>query len=135
MIALVVLSVGVMATSQVFSVANRHTSHAREETAGVCLAEEIREKIMSESFDDIHSIFNGIDTSLPSTIPSTAATWAAHVASELGPKGRGQVIVRTPTDDATIPNGMVAATVTISWREGSRTISLPLRFNVAKTSP
>jgi prepilin-type N-terminal cleavage/methylation domain-containing protein len=134
MIALVLLSVGVMATAQVFAVANQHTVHAREETAGVCLAQEIREKIMSESFGDIHSIFNHIDTNVPATVPTTAATWAAHVTAELGPRGRGTVTVDTPTDDPMIPNGMVAVTVTIYWREGSRTISLPLRFNVAKTS-
>jgi Tfp pilus assembly protein PilV len=135
MIALVLLSVGVMATAQVFAVANRHTAHAREETAGVCLSQEIREKIMSEAFADIHSIFDNIDTNVPATVPTTAATWAAHVAAELGPRGRGQVSVRTPADDATIPNGMIAVTVTVSWREGSRTVTLPLRFNVAKTSP
>ena len=135
MIALVLLSVGVMATAQVFAIADIHTSHAREETAGVCLAEEIREKIMSEAFADTYSIFNNIDTNVPTSIPTTAATWAAHVASELGPRGRGQVSVRTPTQDATIPNGMIAVTITISWREGARTISVPLRFSVAKISP
>jgi prepilin-type N-terminal cleavage/methylation domain-containing protein len=135
MIALVLLTVGVMATAQVFAVANQHTSHAREETAGVCLAQEIREKIMSEAFDDIRSIFNGIDTNVPASVPTPAATWAAHVASELGPRGRGRVSVSTPTQDATIPNGMIAVTVTMSWREGARTVLLPLRFNVAKTSP
>lgn len=135
MIALVLLSVGVMATAQVFAVANRHTSHAREETAGGCLAQEIREKIMSEAFADVHSIFDNIDTNVPATVPTTAATWAAHVTSELGPRGRGTVTISTPANDASIPNGMIAATVTISWREGSRTVSLPLRFNVAKTSP
>ena len=135
MIALVLLSVGVMAAAQVFAVANRHTSHAREETAGVCLAQEIREKIMSEAFEDIYSIFNNIDTNVPATVPTTAATWATHLASELGPRGRGQVSVSPPVQDATIPIGMVAVIVTISWRESSHTISLPLRFNVAKTSP
>jgi Tfp pilus assembly protein PilV len=135
MIAVVLLSVGVMATAQVFAVADRHTSHAREETAAVCLAQEIREKIMSEAFPDIYSIFNNIDTNVPATVPTPAATWAAHVASELGPRGRGQVIVATPATNATIPNGMIAVTVTISWRESGRTVSLPLRFNVAKTSP
>ena len=135
MIALVLLSVGVMATAQVFAIANLHTSHAREETAGVCLAQEIREKIMSETFADTYSIFNNIDTSVPASVPTTAATWAAHVTAELGPRGRGRVSVRTPTQDATIPNGMIAVTVTISWPEGSRTVSLPLRFSVAKTSP
>jgi prepilin-type N-terminal cleavage/methylation domain-containing protein len=135
MIALVLLSVGVMATAQVFAIANLHTSHAREETAGNCLAQEIREKIMSESFADIRSIFNAIDTNVPASVPAPAATWAAHVTAELGPQGRGTVLVNTPTQDATIPNGMIAVTVTMSWREGSRTVSLPLRFNVAKTSP
>jgi prepilin-type N-terminal cleavage/methylation domain-containing protein len=135
MIALVLLSVGVMATAQVFAIANHHTSHAREETAGVCLAQEIREKILSEPFADTYSTFNNIDTNVPASVPSTAATWAAHVTAELGPRGRGQVSVRTPAQDATIPNGMISVTVTISWREGSRTVSLPLRFNVAKTSP
>lgn len=135
MIALVLLSVGVMATAQVFAVANLHTSHAREETAAVCLAQEVREKIMSEAFTDIHSIFDNIDTNVPASVPTTAATWAAHVAAELGSQGRGQVSVRTPADDGSIPNGMIAVTVTMSWREGGQTVLLPLRFNVAKTSP
>lgn len=129
------LAVGVMATAQVFAVASKHTTHAREESAAVCLAQEIREKIMSEAFADIASIFDDIDTKVPATVPTTAATWAGHVASELGPQGRGQVSVLTPTDDATIPNGMVAVAVTMTWTEGSRTVTLPLRFNVAKTSP
>jgi prepilin-type N-terminal cleavage/methylation domain-containing protein len=134
MIALVLLAVGVMGTVQVFAVASRHTAHAREETAAVCLAQEIREKIMSEAFDDIHSIFDNIDTNVPATVPTTAATWATHVTAELGPRGRGTVAVSTPANDPAIPNGMVAVTVTVSWREGSQTVSLPLRFNVAKTS-
>jgi hypothetical protein len=68
-------------------------------------------------------------------VPITAETWAAHVASELGPQGRGTVQVATPATDAAIPNGMVEVTVTISFPEGGQTISLPLRFSVAKTSP
>jgi Tfp pilus assembly protein PilV len=135
MIALVLLSVGVLASAQVFAIADKHTAHAREETTAVMLSQEIREKIMSENFEDIASIFDGIDTNTPGTIPTPAETWAAHLHSELGTYGRGRVTVATPADDATLPNGMVSVTVTISWREGSRTIDLPLRFSVAKTSP
>ena len=62
MIAVAFLSVGILAMAQVFAVANRHTGSARQETFAVALSEEIREKIMSEAFDQIRPIFNGADT-------------------------------------------------------------------------
>lgn len=135
MIALMMLGVGVLGVAQVFAVANRHTAHAREETAAVCLAEEIREKIMSESFEDIYSIFNGVDTNDAGSIPLPAHDWATHVEDGLGIYGRGQIEVRRPEDDPGLSPGMVGVTVTMTWREGSRVVTLPLYFSVAKTTP
>ena len=135
MIAVMMLGGGVLGVAQVFAVANRHTAHAREETAAVALAQEIREKIMSESFDDIFSIFNGVDTNDEGSISLPAQDWANHVEQELGAYGRGRVEVRTPDIDPNLSPGMIGITVTMSWREGSRSIDLPLHFAVAKTRP
>ncbi len=117
LVALMLLGVGVLGTVQVFAVANRHTAHAREETLAACLAEEIREKVMSESYEHIQSIFNGIDTDYPETIPTPAADWAERLTETLGPNGRGRVTVTTANTDTTLAQGMQGVRVTISWVE------------------
>jgi hypothetical protein len=133
MIAVVMLSVGILAVAQVFAFANQHTSFAREQSAATCLAEEIREKIMSAEYDDVYATFNNIDTNNPSSVPVAASEWADHLAAELGAYGRGQVVVDTEDTDATLAHGMLGVTVTISWRESFGVTTLPLRFAIAKT--
>jgi prepilin-type N-terminal cleavage/methylation domain-containing protein len=135
LVALVLLTIGVMAMAQVLVVTDRHTGYARDETMAVNLAQEIREKILSETFADIPSIFDGADTNSPSTIHVPAALWAQHVRSNLGPNGRGQVEVDTHATDASVPASMARVRITVSWREGNKTLSVPLEFNIAKIGP
>lgn len=129
------LTVGVMATAQMLVVTSRHTSYARDETLAVSLAQEIREKVMSESFADLVSMFNGADTDVAGTISLPAAEWAQHVHDNLGPTARGEVSVDTPLEDPAIPNGMVRVSIRISWQQGDRLITVPLSFHVARTGP
>ena len=132
MIATFLLTVGILATVQVFAVADKHVAFARQETIATALAQEIQEKIMSETFGDIVSIFDGIDTDDPGSVSSPAQEWAQHVTDRLGAEGRGTVQVLTPDNDESLPYGSVGVTVTLSWREGTQTIELPLRFTIAK---
>jgi len=132
LLALMMTSVGIMAMARVFVVANQHAAYAKEETVATLLAQEIREKIMSANFTDIYPVFNGIDTNIPGSIPATAAVWAQNLHTRLGPTGRGTITVTTQTQDHHIPNGIVAVLVTISWKERTNTVSLPLHFDVAK---
>ncbi len=135
LIAVFLLSVGILGVAQVFAVADRHTGYAREETVAVSLVQEIREKMLSETFADLVSIFNGVDTADPTTIPTPAEIWAGHVHDGLGETGRGTIVVTTPAQDSTLVNGMVGVTVTVSWSERGQAISLPMRFIVADTAP
>lgn len=132
MIATFLITVGILATSQVFVVADRHVSYSQQETTATALAQEIQEKIMSETFSDIATIFDGIDTNDPDTVPLPAADWAAHVTERLPAGGRGVVEVVTAAQDETLPYGSVAVTITISWYEGTTELEMPLRFSVAK---
>ncbi|MCA9728177.1 MAG: prepilin-type N-terminal cleavage/methylation domain-containing protein, partial [Candidatus Eisenbacteria bacterium] len=84
MVAVFLLALGILGISQVFAISNRHTSNARLETEANNLAQEIREKILSETFDDIESIFDGIDTDNGASVPTPAQDWADHVESRLG---------------------------------------------------
>ena len=134
MVAVLLLSVGIMGVAQVLAVADRHTAYARTETIAVSLAQEIREKILSQNFDNVHTLFHHVDTSSPSTVPATAAAWATHVATGLGATGRGQVQVDSSADNAQLPPGLLNITITLSWRELGHTVSVPLQFMLAKTT-
>lgn len=132
MIAVFMLVIGILGISQVFAISNRHTANARLETVANSLIQEIREKVMSENFDDIYSIFNGIDTDVLDTIPVPATDWATHVEERMGPEGRGQVDITRADDDPSLPHGMVRVTITVSWYEGSSLVEFPMEFLVAK---
>ena len=132
MAALTITSVGILGIAQVFMVADRHTMNARKETVSALLAQEIREKIMSETYDDIRTIFNGVDTRVSTSVPVPASEWASNVASRLGPGGYGTITVLTRAQDPTLIAGMLAITVTLAWKEQGRTVSLPVHFNLAK---
>lgn len=131
MVAVFLLTIGLLGVSQVFSVSSRHTMNSRKETVANSLAQEIREKIMSETFADVQSIFDGIDTN-SETIAGPAQDWAGHVVDRLGIGARGQVDVQTPDERADLEDGMLAVVITLSWYEGTALIDLPFEFAIAK---
>ncbi len=131
MLAVFMLVVGLLAVSQVFTVSSRHTMNSRKETTANALAQEIREKIMSETFADVKSIFDGIDTD-DSELPQPAQDWAGHVTARLGIGARGVVDVQDPDERADLNDGMFAVTVTLSWYEGQTLVDLPFEFIIAK---
>ena len=132
MVAVFMLSVGLLGIAQVFTVSNRHTANSRRETVANSLAQEIREKIMSETFADVESIFDTIDTDNYGMIPDPAQVWADHVIDRLGVGARGQVDVYNPTERNTLQEGMLAVVITMSWNEGGSTIDMPLEFLLAR---
>lgn len=133
MISVFLLVIGVLGISQVFALSNRHTSNARLETEANSLIQEIREKIMSETFDDIDSIFDGIDTEDEASIPIPAQDWSEHVLERLGPGARGRITVTPSDEDADLPDGMVRVQIRMNWNEGgSNSVELPMEFLVAK---
>jgi hypothetical protein len=131
MVAVFLLTIGLLGISQVFSVSSQHTMNSRKETVANSLAQEIREKIMSETFADVQSIFDGIDTN-SETIPGPAQDWAGHVRDRLGIGARGQVDVQTPNERADLEDGMLAVVITLTWYEGTNTVELPFEFAIAK---
>lgn len=132
MVAVFLTAIGILAVSQIMTIATRHTTFAREETVATSLVQEIREKILSETFDDVRSIFDGIDTDNPGAIPLPAQTWATHVVDRLGSTGRGQIHVTTPDQDPDLLPGMLGIEVILSWYEGNSLVTLPMRFAIAK---
>jgi len=132
LVALSILSTGILSVAQLFIFSQRHAHDGRCETQATALAEEIREKVMSENFDDLVSIFDGVDTEYPSTITLPCQEWANHLSERLGAEGRGQVQVLEPIEDPEIVDGMLTIVVTVSWQESGQERSLPLRFSVAQ---
>lgn len=132
MVSLVVLAIGILAVGRMVVFSQRHAAHGREETMAVSLAEEVREKIMSDNFDDLVSIFDGIDTDNIASIPTPCQDWAAHVLDGLGPSGRATVEVMDEVEDPEIVAGMVSVLITMYWQEGGNSKSLEVRFAVSK---
>lgn len=133
LVALVILSVGILSVGRLFVFAQRHAGHGREETMAVCLAEEIREKILSDNFDDLVTIFDGVDTDQPGTITTPCSDWATHLANGLGGvSGRGTIEIMDHTEDPEIVDDMLTALITISWLESGRSHSLDMRFSTCK---
>jgi len=135
LVAVTMLAIGVLGLGQVFVAANRHAGFAREETVAVALTQEIREKILSETFDDIAAIFDDVDTRFPGSIPDPALPWAEHLVTNLGAAAYGLIFVDQQADDPQVPDGMVRVSVTVFWQEGGREVSLPMQFSIAKTGP
>ena len=131
MVAVFLLTIGLLGISQVFTVSSRHTMNSRKETVANSLAQEIREKIMSETFADVQSIFDGIDTN-SETISGPAQDWAGHVLDRLGLGARGQVDVQTPAERPDLEDGMLAVVITLTWYEGTSLVELPFEFAIAK---
>ncbi|MCK4303238.1 MAG: prepilin-type N-terminal cleavage/methylation domain-containing protein [Candidatus Eisenbacteria sp.] len=132
MIALAVLGIGIMAAGRLFVFAQHHASYGREETMAVSLSQEIREKILSDNYDDIVSIFDNVDTDDPGSIPTPCQIWATHVTEGLGSAGRGTVEVFDDAQDPEISDGMLTILITISWLEDGHTQALEMRFSISK---
>ena len=132
LIALTILSVGILSVGRLFIFSQRHAYYGRAETTAVSLAEEIREKIMSDNYDDLITIFNGVDTDNPGSITLPCQLWADHLTQQLGASGRGEVSILDHTQDADITEGMVTVVITISWEESGETRSIDMRFAVSK---
>lgn len=132
LVALTILSTGILSVAQLFIFSQRHAHDGRSETQATALAEEIREKVMSENFDDLVSIFDGVDTDLPGTVTLPCQEWATHLEDRLGTEARGQLQVLEPAEDGEIVAGMLTIVVTVSWQESGQARSLPLRFSVSQ---
>jgi hypothetical protein len=132
MVALVVLAVGILAVGQLLVTSRRHAVYGRHETMAVSLTQEIKERILSENFDDVRSIFDNLDTSDPNTINGSSDEWANHLNDLLGVNGRGTVDVIDNTEDVTVPDGMYRIEINISWVEGPAARDLPHTFMVTK---
>lgn len=132
MVAMMIMAVGLLSAGSLFVFSQRHAFHGRTETMAVCLAEEIREKILSENFDDIKSIFDNADTDIPESLPLPCTDWAGHVHEGLGQSGRGTVQVLDYDEDPEITSGMRTVVIVIYWQESAETAQVQLRFSVAQ---
>jgi prepilin-type N-terminal cleavage/methylation domain-containing protein len=132
MVALIVFTIGILSVGQLSITSKRHTNYAREETMAVALAQEIKERIFSEVFDDVKSIFDNTDTADADTINDSTDEWAAHVGDMFGSNGRGRIQVLDRFDDAAIPDGMYRVEVLVSWTSGTQSHELPLTWLMSK---
>jgi len=130
LIAVVVLSVGILAVGQIFAVSSRSASLAKTETTAVCLAREIQEKILSESVDQVQSMFHGVDTADGGTVTTPCLDWADHLAAQLGPTGRGRITVLDSAQDPELLDGMYSVQIEITWLHDGDTLSAPVRFAI-----
>jgi prepilin-type N-terminal cleavage/methylation domain-containing protein len=133
MVALVIMAVGILSVGRLFIFSKDHAAYGRQETRAVALAEEIREKIMSDNFDDLITIFDGVDTDNPGSLTTPCQTWAQHLDDNLGGVGgRGRIQVLDETQDPEIVAGMVTVIITITWEEAGRTETVDMRFSISK---
>jgi type IV pilus modification protein PilV len=133
LVALIVLAIGVLSVSQLFILSQRHSSYGRTETMAVNLAQEIKERLLGEPFDNVKSIFDGADTANEETITTPCQEWRDHVVQQLGSVGgRGVVDVIDNTEDPTVPLGMYRVEIVMSFQDHGRTIEIPNRIMVCK---
>ena len=132
LVALTFLAVGIMSVGRLIVFAQKHAAYGRAETMAVSLAEEIREKILSDNFDDLKTIFDGVDTADPSTLTTPCEDWANHLAADLGPSGRGTISILDHTQDPEIFEGMLTVVIDISWEEDGETKHVGMRFSISK---
>jgi prepilin-type N-terminal cleavage/methylation domain-containing protein len=132
LVAVTLLAVGILSVGQIFAVSTRNASYGRTETTAVSLAREIQEKILSESVDQVKTMFNGVDTDNPGTVTVPCTVWAANLASQLGPHGRGQIWVRDSTEDAELLPGMFSVEIQVSWVRDGETLTVPLHFAITE---
>ncbi len=132
LVTLVILSIGLLSVGKMFIFSNNHAYYGRTETMAVSLTSEIREKILSDNFDDLITIFDGVDTNQPGTVNLTCHEWAVHLAAEMGSSGQGLIEVYDETEDSEITAGMVTVKIEIKWQESGKNRSLVTQFSISK---
>jgi len=132
MVALMILSIGIMGIARLFVFSNQHALSGGNELEAVSLMQEIREKILSETFEDVPSIFDGVDTYYDEQIPVPCQDWAYHLESQLGSEGRGQIDIINPGEESEILTNMIGVAITISWPEKGQTHDISMRFAISK---
>jgi prepilin-type N-terminal cleavage/methylation domain-containing protein len=132
LVAVTLLAIGIMSVGQIFAVSARNASFGRTETTAVSLAREIQEKILSESVEQVQTMFDGVDTADAGTVTVPCTVWANHLMDQLGPTGRGRIWVRDSTEDAELLPGMFSVEIEISWLRAGETVSVPVRFAITE---
>jgi prepilin-type N-terminal cleavage/methylation domain-containing protein len=132
LVAVTLLAIGILSVGQIFAVSARNASFGRAETTAVSLAREIQEKILSESVDQVMTMFNGVDTDDAGTVTIPCTAWANHLTEQLGPNGRGRIWVRDSTEDPELLQGMFSVEIEISWLRDGETVTVPIRFAITE---
>lgn len=132
LVAVTLLAIGILSVGQIFAVSARNASYGRTETIAVSLAREIQEKILSESVDQVPTMFNGVDTNDPGSVTVPCTVWAQHLADQLGSSGRGTIRVMDANQDTDLLPGMFSVEIEISWLREGETITVPLRFAITE---
>lgn len=132
MVAVTILAVGILSMGRLFAVSSQNATYSRQETKAVSLAREIQEKVLSESVDQVPTIFNGVDTDDPGSVTIPCEVWAAHVVEQLGPTGRGRIAVMDASQDPELMPRMYSVLVQISWLNRGDTLSFPLKFAITR---
>ncbi len=121
MISMVMISVGLLAMSNLFLASIEHSKQGRHDMAALNTANEILERIHAVPYDEAFDLFNGVDTTVPASIPVEARNWAAHVYDELGPTGSIRVNFYRKADKVSITsNGIMEVEVLARWTERGR---------------
>lgn len=132
LVAVTILSIGILGIAQVFIVSNNHTMSGDKELAAASLAQEMREKILSETYTDVLSIFDNVDTNDPGSLTTPCQMWATHIANQLGESGRGQIDVIPDTEDPEVLPRMLGVSITLSWLETDEPKDMNLRFVITR---
>ena len=132
MVALVMLSIGILAVGRLLIFSQRHSAQGRRETIAVTLAEEMREKILCGKFIDLVANFDNVDTRLPATVTLGCQEWATHVNEQLGAGAAGTIQILQPAEDAEIVDGMMTALIQVSWFQDGETRTVPVRFSICR---
>ena len=132
LVTLVILSIGLLSVGRLFIFSNQHAYYGRSETMAVSLTSEIREKILSDNYDDIKAVFDDIDTNQPGSMNLTCQEWADHLHAEMGSSGQGLLDIYDENEDPEITTGMLTVVIEIKWQESGKNRSLVTRFSLAK---
>lgn len=130
LVAVTLLAIGILSVGQIFAVSTRNVSFGKTETSAVSLAREIQEKILSESVEQVQPMFDGVDTADGGTVTAPCAVWADHLATQLGPTGRGRIWVRDSTEDAELLAGMFSVRIEVSWLVHGDSMRVPIQFAI-----